>query len=360
MLAGKKPGCLHVHPAAYITGFKTKQPCFFPLSICIYRTSQQKTKRMEFNHTADIEATNSSKDEELVTIYKALGTAHLIIVVMPTLVLASIVIYCMYILMKTSGVKPVSLLFLFLAILCMLGPLSYGILWDVSLITAIPILGNCTSQHPVYVVQYLLLFGLAMAISVTIAMIAVLQFMVLQCRAPIMVNYVIVVYAGLMVTSFGVSCIFFNGGYTEIYGSHCKAYPQSGPVNTAVWTFLAYAVPILLTVVFSIFTCVKVKRDVSSEKNSVVRSVVVLNTFNIFSYVVLRVGALLVYFTVVSINPTKSTVYLWTLLARYIGELNYPLTLFSVLIVHSSVRRMVFLRTKPTNQGGSVSMDSTA
>ena len=275
--------------------------------------------------------------------------------------LATIVLYYLCKLMKTSGVKPVSLLFSFLAALCALGPLSYGILWDISLITGVRVFGSCTSSHPVYAIQYLLLFGIVMAISVTIAMIAVLQFMVLQCRRVVVVKYVVAIYAGLMVFSFAVSCIFFNGGYTEIRGSHCKGYPNSGPINTAVWTVLAYAVPIVLTVIFSILTCLKAKRDVSNEKQSVVRSVVILSTFNIFSHVVLRVGALLVYFTVISINPTNNTAYLWTLLARYIGELNYPLSLFSILIVHSSIRRMVFTGCKSsTRETVHISMDTNA
>ena len=298
----------------------------------------------------DFEANNSFSNQELVTIYKAIGITHLVIVVVPTLVLASIVLYYLCILMKTSGVKPVTLLFFFLTILCMLGPLSYGILWDISLITAIPVFGNCTAPNRVFAIQYLLLFGLAMAISITISTIAVLQFLVLQCRRVIMVKHVIPVYAGLVILSFGFSCIFFKGGYTEIRGSHCKGYSQSGLVNTAVWTVLAYAIPIALTVIFSILTCLKVNKDVSSEKKSVVRSVVILSTFNIFSYVTLRVGTLVVYFIVVAINPTTSTIYLWTLLARYICELNYPLLLFSIIIVHSSVRRLVFARFKSSTQ----------
>ena len=295
-------------------------------------------------------SSHGSNQAEQVTIYKAMGIAHLIIVVVPTLVLASIVLYYLCRLMKTSGVKPVSLLFFLLAILCMLGPLSYGILWDISLITAIPVFGNCTDPHRVHAIQYVLLFGLAMTISITIATIAVLQYLVLRCRRVIMVKHVIPVYVGIMMISFGFCCIFFGGGYTEISGSHCKGYSQSGLVNTAVWTILAYAIPIVLTVIFSILTCLKVNKDVSSEKKSVIRSVVVISTFNIFSYVTLRVGTLVVYFIVVSINPTKSTVYLWTLIARYICELNYPLLLFSILIVHSNVRRMVF-RTRSKTAG---------
>ena len=207
---------------------------------------------MEFNLTLDIEETNSSVDEELITIYKALGIAHIIIVVIPTLVLASVVIYCLCMLMKASGVKPVSLLFLFLAILCMLTPLCYGILWDVSLITAIPVFGSCTSQYPVYGFQFMIVFGLAVAVLVTIAMIAVLQFMVLQCREFLILKYVIFVYAGLLVTSFGISGIFFNGKYTEIRGSHCKSYIQSGLVNTGVWAAPTFTFAVLVTVVFSI------------------------------------------------------------------------------------------------------------
>lgn len=84
-------------------------------------TTEGRTQNVSFN------------DQDLVTIYTALGIAHLIIVVVPSLVLSSIVLYYLLRLMKTSGVKPVTLLVFFLAILCMLGPRSYGIIWDISL-----------------------------------------------------------------------------------------------------------------------------------------------------------------------------------------------------------------------------------
>ena len=48
-------------------------------------------------------------------------------------------------------------------------------------------------------------------------------------------------------------------------------------------TGLAYAVPMILTVIFSVLTCLKVKKDVLDENRSVIRSVVVLSTFNIFT-----------------------------------------------------------------------------
>ena len=319
----------------------------------MYRLSQNNIQ-MEFNLTLDIEETNSSIDEELITIYKALGIAHIIIVVIPTLVLASVVIYCLCTLMKASGVKPVSLLFLFLAILCMLGPLSYGILLDVSLITAIPVYGNCTTQYPVVAMQLMIIIGIAMSISVTIAMIAVLQFIVLHYRGVVM-KYVIVVYAGLLITCFGASGIYFNGWYSEIRGSYCKT---SRSVNTFVCAALALIVPVLLTVIFSILTCVKVKRGVQT--NSVVRSVVATNVFNIFTYLVLRLGNLLVYSIAIGVKPNKNILYLWVVLSRNIQELNYPLTLLTVLIVHSGVRRKVFKRIKPSTEGvDACSMENT-
>ena len=164
--------------------------------------------------------------------------------------------------------------------------------------------------------------------------------MVLQCgKRVIKLTYVIGSYAVMLILSFSVSSIFFNKGSTEIRGSHCKG--DAGPFNTAVWILLAGVVPLALTVLFSIVTCLKVKKNVSMEHNSVVQSVILLNTFNVVTYLVLRVGALLVYFTVVSINPSKNTIYLWTLLARYIGELNYPLSLCSILIVHSGIRSKI-------------------
>ena len=297
---------------------------------------------MEFNHTIVKEAIISFIDQRFNTKYTALGIVHLVVVVVPTLVLAPIVLYCLCKLMKTSGINLVSLLYSFLVLLCMLAPLSYGILWDISLITGIPIFGNCTSPHPVYAVQYWLEFGFGMAVSVTIAMIAVLQFMILQCSKRVVnLKYVMAVYAALIIFSFCVSCTFFNGGYTEIRGSHCKGYFQSGLINSAVWTFLAFAVPIVLTVIFSILTCLKVTNDISAEAKSVVRYVVVLNTVTIFSHLVLRVMGTIMYFTVVSINPAKDTLYLWTMLARYVTELAYTETIVSVVILHSSVRKMV-------------------
>ena len=322
-----------------------------------YRLSQNKI-RMEFNYSSNIEEKNSSVDEELLKIYESLGVAHLIIVVIPTLVLAPVVIYCLCTLMKASGVKPVSLLFLFLAILCMLGPLSYGILLDITLITAIPVFGNCTTQHPVAAIQLMVIVGLAMAISVTIAMIAVLQFMVLHCRRVVVLKYVIVVYAFLLLTTFGVSGIFFNGGYTEIRGSYCKGL--SGPVNIYVCSTVGYIVPALLSVVLTVLTCRKLKRDVSSQMNSIARYVIATNVFNIFSYLVLRLGALLVYSTAVTINPTENTLYLWVVLSRNIQDLNYPLTLLSVLIVHSGVRRKIFMGIKPSSEGVVVSMETSS
>ena len=303
---------------------------------------------MEFNYSSDIEETNSSIDEELIAIYESLGIAHLTIVVVPSLVLAPVVIYCLCTLMKASGVKPVSLLFLFLAILCMLGPLSYGILLDVTLITAIPVFGNCTTQYPVAAMQLMVIVGLTMATSVTIAMIAVLQFMVLHCRRIVVLKHVIFVYAGLLLTTFGVSGIYFNGGYTEIRGSYCRG--SRGPVNTYVCSALGYIVPALFAVVLSILTCRKLKNDVSNQMNSIARYVVATIVFNIFSYLVLRLGALLVYFAAVTINPTKNTLYLWVVLSRNIQDLNYPLTLLSVLIVHSGVRRKIFMGIKPSSE----------
>lgn len=308
----------------------------------------------------------SSHDQGLVMIYTALGVVHLIIVVVPTLILTAVVLYYLWKQMKTSGLKPVSLLFFFLPIWCMLGPLTYGILWDISLITAVPVFGNCTSKHPVHVIQYLLQFGIGMALSITIATIAVVQFLVLQCGKFITVKKVIAAYAIMVILCFGFSCIFFNGGYTEIRGSHCKAFPKSGLINVVIWMAVAYVAPIVLTLVFSVLTCLKVKKDVVDENNSVIKSVVALSTFNIFAYVILRVGSLAVYFTVVAISPTINVIYLWTTISRYIGELNYPVAAFSIVVVHSGMRKMVasFVRTsmcstRVTRASADTALDST-
>ena len=74
-------------------------------------------------------------------IYVATGVAHIILVVIPTLILGSILLS---LLLSNKKLRdPPSILFMCTTVLCMVGPVTYGLLMDISLITGFPLFGNC-------------------------------------------------------------------------------------------------------------------------------------------------------------------------------------------------------------------------
>lgn len=290
---------------------------------------------------------NNSDFHHIVQIYTALAIAHIFAVVIPSVVFAAIVLRFMWKLTKEIGFKPVNLLFSLLAILCITGPVSYGILWDVSLITNIPLFGNCSYTHPVFVIQYLLFYGIHTIISLTISLISVVQYLSLSHKYGRFMTpkYVFAVFLILSVASIAICCIYFNGEYVEIRGSHCKQEYIISTINVAIWFAFAFLLPVAAIIIFTVLTCLKVKNKVIEENASVVRSVVKVNILNVISYVVLRTIAVMLYYLGTSLDPSQHSSDVWTMVARYIGELNYTLTVLSILIIHSNIRNRILNMT---------------
>ena len=103
--------------------------------------------------------------------------------------------------------------------------------------------------------------------------------------------------------------------------------------------------PVAAIIIFTVLTCLKVKNEVIEENASVVRSVVKVNILNVISYVVLRTIAVMLYYLGTSLDPSQHSSDVWTMVARYIGELNYTLTVLSILIIHSNIRNRILNMT---------------
>ena len=78
---------------------------------------------------------------EFARSFTAIGVAHLLLVVIPSLILGPLILG-MFISNKKLR-DPVSILFMCITVVCILGPLTYGLLQDLSLITDFPLLGSC-------------------------------------------------------------------------------------------------------------------------------------------------------------------------------------------------------------------------
>ena len=290
---------------------------------------------------------NNSDLHHIVQIYTALGIGHIFVVVIPSVVFAVIVLSFMWKLMKEVGFKPVNLLFSLLAILCITGPVSYGILWDVSLITNIPLFGNCSNIHPVFVIQYVLFYGIHTIISFTISMISVVQYVSLSHKYGRFMTSknVFVVFLILSVASIGICCIYFNGKYVEIRGSHCRQEDTVGMINVAIWFAFAFILPVVATIICTVLTCLKVNSEVIEENSFVVKSVVKVNVLNVLSYIVLRSIAVMLYYLGTGLDPSQYSSGVWTMVARCIGDLNYTSTVLSILILHSNIRNRILNMT---------------
>ena len=298
---------------------------------------------MEFNNRTVGRLLNSS-NEHSAQVYVALGIIHLVIVVIPSLLIVPVVLYYIYRIMKKSGVKPVILLYAVVAVLCFTGSLI-GIVTDAGTIANVPVYGNCSSPYQTSPVRFLLNYGMHTALLNTITLISVVQFSMLYFKFQITLKMVCSVLLFLVVCSIAIHCIRFSGTYREIRGPFCTQEGEIGTILNIFFTATIFIIPLIITVTFSVLACLKTKNStVHTAGNSAARSVVVLNIFNIICYVALRVPGFVVYFSGKELREPEQqeTLDELVVIGQYIGDVSYPLTALSILILHSDIRRMAF------------------
>ena len=75
--------------------------------------------------------------------YIAISVAHMLVVIVPTVLLGATILYHVY--SNREMRDPITTLFCAVIITSMLSPVTFGLLLDMSMITDLPLLGSCSS-----------------------------------------------------------------------------------------------------------------------------------------------------------------------------------------------------------------------
>eukprot|EP00731_Ephydatia_muelleri_P005564 Em0002g1740a len=228
---------------------------------------------------------------------------------------------------------------------CITGPLTQGILTDVGVIANIPVYGNCSSPYLTSAIRILLAVGIHSTVVLTLTLISAVQFSMLYFRYQITLKMVCTAFIFIVVYSSAINSLRFTGTYREIRGPICTQEGEIATISNIILS-IAFVIPLIVAVACSVLTCLKTKNSMTSTAgNSAVRSVVVLNSLNIMCYVALRVPGLVVFFLGKQLRASgksQGTLDQLVVIGQYIGDISYPLTALSILILHSGIRRMAF------------------
>ena len=288
---------------------------------------------------------DSQNSTRAAAVLSVVAYLHLILIIVPTLIIGMIIIVIIWKVRKSSGLTPIIIFYLAMALFSLAAVLSYRLLWDISLITDIPFLGEC-GRFPLYNIYNLLYFSFHSIVALNVGVAAVFQFLMLKYGKMVSSKWVYIALLFTIITSIGVSCVFFNGrNSSTIRGSNCRFTDNFvGIIDLVAWLPLAYTIPLALTIVFSVLTCYKVKKAIVQPLNnekSLVTSIVQINVFNIFLYTTFRLASVLLYILgsrLLRENVEHAAAII--IIARHINDASYPATLISILVIHKGIRKM--------------------
>lgn len=245
--------------------------------------------------------TNSSIDIDVI--WSGLGIAHLMFVFAPSLTIGMVVLVLVWKLMidkKTALINPILFVYFVTTCACMLAPLTYGMLWDVSLITGVSTMGNCTS-YPSNVSSTLVPCIFQTLASSLFALVAFLQFVSVKWGKKLGIRETTAALCVTIVMSVAVPCavILNEKNTSEIRGSLSVTDKKETLRNTAVLISISYILPLIVIITASILTHRKLKECVVDDQ--VVKSVLAIN---ILQFNIVRVTASGVLYSCV-VSPTK-------------------------------------------------------
>ena len=296
---------------------------------------------MDLNKSFD-NSSNSLIDQQEGWI--ALGVAHILIVILPSLALGSTILS---LLVANKHLRdPVSVLFGWTAVVCMVGPVSYAFLMDISLITDQPLLGDCgTFSGGLYWSLFNVFHGLLIFLA---ALLSLTQYVVIKhgTNSSFTSRRVSVIFGLLTIVAVLISIPVAVGNKvghpSKIRGSFCSRYEDTRPllISVLIVYLTTYVVPGVLVVIFSILSRHKVQRAVLEGNGQLVKSVTVMNILMILSATVTRLLPILSFVihignaNVLSFSLTNSQ------------ELNYPIYLLLTIILHKTIRKNLIQKTK--------------
>ena len=265
---------------------------------------------------------------------------RLIVVIIPTLILSSFLFYHLHGLMKTfDGMKPLAFLYVCVAILCNLGPISYS---TVSVIHHLrfPYAADCSAIDAIS--TFIFFVGHTM-LCFSIGLIAVVQFMSVDPNWKMAVSVrkvavacivILVVVLSSNATFYGVLCVQLQG--------------RNEQVRTAVivWALLIIAIALAVTILSSVLTYMKVKGSIilQSEDSKILRSIALVSAFNVMQFVTMRVFAIVLY--IFSYVIPGENAWFFNEAGLLVGDISYPLTVLSIFVVHNKLRRAMCCKGK--------------
>ena len=289
------------------------------------------------------ETNSSSLDIFLIGV----SITHLILVWIPSVILGTAAIIFISKLMKVKRrlqINSTLLLYIVMISLSISGPSTYGIFWDVSLIIGAPHICKYYPSGSAGTLAFIIFHTL---LSSVIGLTSVIQFMILKYGKRITLKATILALIVVTAVSVIIPCavIFNEYEYIEIRGGHCMSDPNTTQLHLAILLIFGYLPSLVITIAATLITHFKLKRSiVEKKKSAIVRSVLAINIFNIVQFNIFRAAAVILFYIGVSVSPKDDlTIFkLLTVVGRYIADFSYPVTISSILLVHTSIRSMLF------------------
>ena len=289
---------------------------------------------------------NETNSSTLDTFLIGLGIVHLMLVWLPSVVLGITSLVFISKLLKAKEplqINSTILLYFIMVIISILGPSTYGLLSDISLIIGIPKICQFYPSGIAVSLTFIIFHTLLSGIT---GLVAVLQFVILKYGKRHTLKTTIIALTMVTVISVAVPCavIFNEYDYIEIRGTQCVSDPDTTQLHLAILLLFGYLPPLVITIAATLTTHFKLKRSVfDHRKSQIVRSVLAINTFNIVQFNVFRAAAVIIFYIGTSVAPKDDIAMfkLLTVVGRYIADLSYPVTICSILVVHRSLCSML-------------------
>ena len=255
------------------------------------------------------------------------GVAHILLVVVPSLVLGTIILYLIASKEKKAASSTVSIMFIFITSLCTIAPPTYGILMDLSLITDVPLMGECT-----WTLYWMFFSFFHLSLTFSIALLSIMQYAVLRWGDKKWNKIVVIILMVLVPICLLVSLTSFTTlliPSTKVRGSLCE--PQDAlliMVRSIVYVIFTVLPAVITVIVFSYLSYRYVKRNiVCTEKSNTIKSVL---QFLVLSTTVAIIFRLLPSFS--SLFSFGSSEVAVRFLFSYTPEISYTLYLLFIIL----------------------------
>ena len=300
---------------------------------------------MEYNNSSSA-SSNGALSQYLQHVYIKLLIVLLVTSIIPSLVVGSVVLHFLFRMMTRKEFTPITFVYTIISIFCVISPVGLAAFWLLTLYSNSLVPQNSTVSCTIYAAKFVMCYTPFMVVCYSIGITSIVQFLLLHTDYKRLVTL-----KSLALSMFAVSVasILFpfvlNLGLCvrEQMKSH-RDYSRDSLTEVGVaYVIVAYVLPLVIIVIFSVLTHLKVKREVSYRKKVIVRSVLLINGSNITIYCLFKIFAVVIYFVGVYVSNNLDVSTTWIEIARYLGDLGYLFTIASILILNPRLRSMALV-----------------